>query len=214
MPPQIYDKDGNLRTLFWLTQKYGNVQFLDAGAGTKFRLMRIDETEGPAVLKARVLDLQGNPLAGQPVANHWPSPTLPLLTGGNLQTLWQDQAIYQNTDNAGFTGFGLGTGSYIGNLIEGGPHTVWVLSPTLPSDGVSGLGMLGGTNHMGPLFLTFQISNSQPAPNPDPQPEPGTPDDLGRLLALCVPMMTSTWTPAEIVSRAWSVLDLAKTRVA
>lgn len=211
MLPQIFDKDGLLRDWGWLRLKYGNVQFLDAGMGAKFKLARIDETEGPAVLKARVMDRQGTPQGGQPVANHWPDATLPSLANSGLQTLWRDRAAHQNTDGAGFTGFGLGTGSYIRDLAEGGPHTVWVLSPTLPSDGVSGLGMLGGTNHAGPLFLTFQIGNEQPEPNP--QPEPNTTDDLDRLLGLCAPMMTSTWTPSEVVSRAWSVLDLAKTRV-
>lgn len=212
MLPDVFDKTGAKRDWAWLRANYGNVQFLDAGAGAKFRLARVDETEGPALLKVRVLDRQGLPQPYQPVANHWPDPDLPDLGNAGLKTLWRDRAVYQPTDGAGFTGFGLGTGSYIGNLVEGGPHVVWVLSPTLPSDGVSGLGMLGGTNHAGPLFLTFQIGNEQPEPNP--QPEPNTTDDLDRLLGLCAPMMTSTWTPAEIVSRAWSVLDLAKTRVA
>ena len=175
MPPEIYDKDGVRRDEAWLRQKYGNVQFLDAGAGPKFRLARVDETEGPAVLKVRLLDRQGQPHSSQPVANHWPDSSLPYLGNSGLKTLWRDRAIYQNTDSAGFTGFGLGTGSYIGNLQEGGPHTVWVLSPSLASDGISGLGMLGGTNHAGPLFITFQIGEETSPPAPPPTPPPPTP---------------------------------------
>ena len=143
----VFDKNGVLRDMAWLRQKYGNVQFLDAGSGPKFRLVRVDETEGPAVIKVRLLDQQGQPLVGQPVANHWPDSTLPYLGNSGLKTLWRDQAAYQSTDSAGFTGFGIGTGSYIANLQEGGPHTIWVLSPSLASDGLSGVGMLGGTNH-------------------------------------------------------------------
>jgi hypothetical protein len=175
MPPEIYDKDGIRRDEAWLRQKYGNVQFLDAGAGPKFRLARVDETEGPAVLKVRLLDRQGQPHSSQPVANHWPDSSLPYLGNSGLKTLWRDRAIYQNTDSAGFTGFGLGTGSYIGNLQEGGPHTVWVLSPSLASDGISGLGMLGGTNHAGPLFITFQIGEDTSPPTPPPAPPPTPP---------------------------------------
>lgn len=183
MPPEIYDKNGVRRDEAWLRQKYGNVQFLDAGAGPKFRLARVDETEGPAVLKVRLLNQQGLPHSSQPVANHWPDNSLPYLGDSGLQSLWRDRAIYQNTDGAGFTGFGLGTGSYIANLQEGGPHTVWVLSPNLASDGISGLGMLGGTNHAGPLFITFQIGEDAPPPTPPPPtppppapppPEPGS----------------------------------------
>ena len=158
----IFDKNGVQRDMAWLRQKYGNVQFLDAGPGKKFKLARVDETEGPAVIKVRVLNEQGLPQAGQPVANHWPDPALPDLRNAGLKTLWRDRAVHQPTDSAGFTGFGLGTGSYIGNLQEGGPHVVWVLSPSLASDGISGLGMLGGTVHEGPLFLTFQIGEDLP----------------------------------------------------
>lgn len=72
----IFDKNGVQRDMAWLRQKYGNVQFLDAGPGKKFKLARVDETEGPAVIKVRVLNEQGLPQAGQPVANHWPAQSL------------------------------------------------------------------------------------------------------------------------------------------
>ncbi len=85
MPPEIYDQNGNRRDEAWLRQKYGNVQFLDAGAGPKFRLVRVDETEGPAVIKVRLLDPQGQPHIGQPVANHWPDSTLPFLGNSGLK---------------------------------------------------------------------------------------------------------------------------------
>lgn len=208
MYPDIYDKHGNRRDLTWLRQKYGNVQLLDAGAGPKFRLVRIDESEGPAVLKVRVLDEQGNPRADQPVANHWPDPGLPDLRNGGLKTLWRDRAIHQRTDGAGFTGFGLGAGSYIANLQEGGPHVVWVLSPSLPSDGVSGLGMLGGTNHEGPLFLTFQVGQDGDVTPPPPAPEPR--DDLDRLLVLAAPMASGNRAPQAIAARAAEILARLK----
>lgn len=206
--PDVFDQRGQRQSWDWLRARFGNVQYLDGGNVAKFRLVRIDVTDGPALLKARVLNANDAPHVNQPVANHWPDPTLPDLRDAGLKTLWRDRAIHQNTDGAGFTGFGLGTGSYIGNLAEGGPHVVWVLSPSLPSDGISGLGMLGGTNHEGPLFLTFQIMDGQPEPLPEPQPGPAS--DLDRLLALCAPMMPTERTPADIVMRAAAVLTLAR----
>ena len=203
MTPDVFDKTGTRRDWAWLRANYGNVQFLDAGAGAKFRLARVDVTEGPATLKARVLDAQGAPHGGQPVANNWPDSTLPDLRNAGLMTLWKDRAVYQQTEQSGFTGFGLGPGSYIRDLGAGGPHTVWVLSPSLPSDGISGLGMLGGTNHEGPLFLTFQIADGEPVTPEQPAP------DLDRLLRLCEVMMVSSWTPEQIVARAARVLELA-----
>lgn len=205
--PDVYDKTGVQRDWDWLRQKYGNVQFLDAGSGAKFRLARVDETEGPATLKARVLNEDGLPQPYQPVANNWPDNSLPDLRNAGLKTLWRDRAIYQPTDGAGFTGFGLGTGSYIRDLAEGGPHTVWVLSPSLPSDGISGMGMLGGTNHMGPLYLTFQIDDGQTTVEPE-TPALG----LDRLLSLCAAQIAGERTPEEIVERAARVLELATER--
>jgi len=163
MPPQVFDLSGEQRDWDWLQERYGNVQFLNAGPGEKFRLVRVDETEGPATLKVRVINSDGVPQVNQPVANHWPDPELEDLRHRGLKTLWRDRAVYQHIELSGFTGFGLGTGSYIHNLQEGGPHVVWVLSPSLPSDGMSGIGMLGGTIHKGPLFLTFQVGED-PAP--------------------------------------------------
>ena len=172
MTPKVYDFYGVERSWEWLRGKYGSVSYLDAGPLRKFALVRLQETVGPAVLKARVLDEAGGPQFTQPVANHWPDPTLQDLRESRSKSLWYPRACVQDTDNNGVTGFGLGSGSFIGDLETGGPHTVWVLSPSLPSDGVSGIGMLGGTNHGGPLDLVFQIIPADPGIRPDPPPEP------------------------------------------
>jgi hypothetical protein len=169
MAPEIYDADGIQRDMTWLRSIYGNVQFLEAESGPKFALIRVDETTGTALIKVRVLDRPGQVMQGQPVANRWPDPSLPDLRGSGSKTLWHDRAHVQNTDSHGLTGFGLGSGSYIGDLDIGGPHTLWLLSPTYYSDGLSGVGMLGGTNHKGPLSLTFQIVDAD-TPQPPPPP--------------------------------------------
>lgn len=174
MAPHVLDRNGFAKDWEWLRNIYGNVQYLDAGTGSKFRLARVQEVTGNALLKVLVLNEDGRSHAGQPVANHWPDDSLPYLGDGGLKTLYHDRAVHQETDGNGFTGFGLGVGSYIGDLEVGGPHTLWVLSPTLPSDGISGLGMLGGTNHDGMLSLTFQIvGGDEPEPPEPPEPETG-----------------------------------------
>jgi hypothetical protein len=166
----------------WLRGKYGNVQFLDAGTGGKFELARVDETMGTALIKVLVLGENEQPAQGQPVANRWPDPSLPDLTGSGSQTLWHDRAHVQNTDANGMTGFGLGGGSYIADLSVGGPHTLWVLSPTRPSDGLSGVGMLGGTNHAGPLSLTFRVVDQDTPPTPAPPTSDAAMDRLDEIL--------------------------------
>ena len=155
----VYDKGGTQRDLAWLEATY-HVKVLDAGEVPKFRLVRIDEMEGPAVFIAQVRNEEGKAHAKQPVANHWPGvendeKTKDLRNVG-LKSVWFDHAIIQDTDANGDTGFGYGGGSVI--HAEGGPHTLWVLSPSLPSDALSRVGWLGGTDHRGPCRLTFQIT--------------------------------------------------------
>ena len=168
----IYDQHVNRKDFAWLCATFGNMQYLDAGTAKKFRLVRVDVTEGPAVLKVRIIDKQGAPYLDQPVAEYHngveqDKNAEDLRADPTLKTCHYTHALVQRTDHGGFTGFGLGPGSYIKELEVGGPHTVWVLSPSLPSDGLAGIGMLGGTNHIGPLFLTFQITEGEEDGNGD-----------------------------------------------
>lgn len=177
----IVDYDGTKRDENWLKNTYGAslVRPVDEKDFSKvFRLVRVEISDGPAVIQVAVRDENSNPIQGQPIANHWDDSNLPDLTNKGLKTLYFDKAIYQNTSGKdGDTGFGLGDGSYIRDLEKGGPHTAWVLSTTYPSDGLARIGMLGGTNHRGPLRPTFQLQKTDtvivnppipPIPNPNP----------------------------------------------
>lgn len=168
MTLRIYDMQGREKDFAWLRSKYGNLVLLDAGEVKKFKLVRIDETQGVARISVRVTNELGQALQAQPVANHWPDDTLPDLRQSQSRTLWHERAYLQPTDSTGSTGYDLGPGSYIADLLTGGPHTLWVVSSALPSDGLSGVGMLGGTHHQGPLSLSFQIVDES-------LPEPLTP---------------------------------------
>ena len=172
MSVEVYDKNGQKRDLQWLETTY-RVTFLDAGEVPKFRLVRIDETEGPAAFIVQVRNEEGQPHAKQPVANHWPGvegdEKAKDLRNAGIRSVWRDHAIIQDTNANGDTGFGYGGGSVIHDT--GGPHTLWVLSPSLPSDALSRVGWLGGTDHRGPCRLTFQITRKagpgQPIPDDD-----------------------------------------------
>ncbi|GAB4565348.1 MAG: hypothetical protein Kow0047_15840 [Anaerolineae bacterium] len=174
---EVYDKDGAPRNMDWLWAHYGNVRILEPRERPRFRLARIDETEGPAVAKVRVVRPGGQPLAGAPVAFHWPDPELPVVPS-RCRSIWRPRAVIQSTDSDGFTGFGLGPGSYYDPATQEGPHTVWIASEEYPSDGVAGLGMLAGTNHRGPLFLTFVLDErDEPGPS-EPEPDEASHETL------------------------------------
>jgi hypothetical protein len=57
---------------------------------------------------------------------------------------------------------------------EGGASAVWVASSAGPSDYISGLGMLGGTNHRHiDVFYQLQaVEGKPPEPSPTPTPPP------------------------------------------
>lgn len=154
---RVFDKHGTERSMNWLRLKYGNVRYLDAGNTTKFKLIEVRETTGRAVFRVLVVHDQGGPQYAQPVINHYPDPSLPSLLDGGLKTLYHDYGLVLRTGADGLCDFGFGKGSMIRDLGAGGPHTFWIGSPTLPSDGLAGVGWLGGTDHDGPNLMVFQI---------------------------------------------------------
>jgi hypothetical protein len=177
--PVVLDLNGVIRDWAWLRAKYGNVTYLEATQYPKFRLIKVEEMEGPAIMMVTLFDEAGVPYSGQSVALSWPSlaqpsADLPVIPAGS-KSCYTGRGVIQKTEN-GCTGFGLGGGSYISNPAAGGPYSVFVLSPSTYSDCLTGTGWLGGTNHMGPCRLTFQ---SVPAGGgPEPEPEPGADDEL------------------------------------
>ncbi len=212
---KIFDARGDERDMAWLRAEYGNIRVERVGAPC-FQLVEIRETDGPAILMVCVLNEQGGAQEGQPVAVHWPDAGLQDLTGGGLKTLPFPRACVQRVDSTGWTGFGLGGGSYITNPEVGGPHTVWVASPSLPADVVFGLGWKALTNHRGPMRLTFRLVNDvMPEPEPEPEPEPGSGlvRRLDRLMTLVVPQVAGTRKPATMVARAVETLALLEAEV-
>lgn len=200
MTTRVYDKNGQERDIAWLRSEYGNIQ-IERATGQRFELTEIRETDGPTVLMVGLIGETGAPHPGQPVGHWWPNANAAMtsdLTPGNFKTLPYTRAAYERTDGSGWTGFGLGGGSYYDPAASSGPDTIWVLSPSLPSDIVRGLGWKAGTNHRGPMRLTFRITS---APEPEPVLPPELDSDLGYLVMLAAGM-PATWTAEKTATQA------------
>ena len=181
--PRVYDLDGTEKDWSWLKERYGDVRYLRASASDKFKLARVDITEGPAVIKVRVIDEEGRPVSRQPVVLYWPDTSLPEVPE-SYESRWAQRGVIQPTDSNGFAGFGLGNGSFYDPNAGGGPHVVWIGSPTFRSDGIAGVGMVNMTNHRGPLFLTFQRVSGEGQEEPQDDIQSVLGDIYGELLEM------------------------------
>lgn len=171
--PKILDQQGQERDWDWLIANFGTVSLerteVPQGVNKAYRIVKLQVSEGPAVQIAIVADSAGTPLEGITVVRHWPGAP-PLPGWSPPASAWQDKGVFGPTNVRGEIGFGMGRGDYYfpPNL---GASAVWVADPAGPSDFISGLGMLGGTNHRH-LDVYFQLEQSQESP-----PSPPTPPD-------------------------------------
>lgn len=169
--PKVFDQEGQEQDWGWLQQNFGGIilQRVQAGgAAAAYRIVRVQDAEGAAALTAAVVDEQGRPLKKIRVARSWPdAPDLP--SWPSPVSIWRDMGVYGETDSKGRIGFGMGRGDYY-TPPGRGASCLWVADETGPSDLISGLGMLGLTNHRH-LDITFQ-RQGQAAPEPEPEPEP------------------------------------------
>jgi hypothetical protein len=177
--PDVYALDGTLHDLAWVRANYGNMTYTPTDGMPHFALRRVDITVGPATIVVRVLNPDGTPKYGQPVALSWPGqlcdaqhpdPNIKPVSAG-YKTRIAGCAIVQLTDSNGYTGFGLSTDWYYRN--GEGPGIIWILSPSTYSDAAVGVAMKGGTVHEGPLSLVFQEVTTAATPTPTATPIPG-----------------------------------------
>lgn len=130
---EIYDCTGDITDTHWLTSTFGAVSWSEGS------LAELRCSIGPSVLVAHVEE-DGQPVEGATVVLHWAdAPFLPV----ELQQCGVDRGVYGPTNAGGDIGFGLGPGSYYFPP-SGGPHLMYVAGG---GSCLSGLGMLGGTNH-------------------------------------------------------------------
>jgi hypothetical protein len=137
----VYDCDDQPADATWLYETFGAVAWQPRDGA---RLVALRSREGPATLVIHVEDGAGDPLENVTVVRHWPdAPPLP----AELQ--WDgtyNRGVFGPTNGEGNIGFGMGFGDYYFPPGQSGASAVWIGGPA--SYLLTGLGMLGGTNHM------------------------------------------------------------------
>jgi hypothetical protein len=194
----IYDALGNLKDAAWLKAKYGDVTINTPPdyAGPAWRVFALVENadypgkagsvslpwwpepdpDAPAAIIVKTLSPGGAPLEACPVARHWPgAPELPA-----DRQHWKKRGVVGWTNVNGDVGFGMGQGDFY-SPPNVPPTWVWIAQvsqasgdqPAVPTEAVSGLGMLAGTNH----DHVDVVFHWDPGPEPPPPPPPPA-DDL------------------------------------
>lgn len=177
--PKVYDQEGNLRDWHWLVANFGAIRVERAevpeGVSHVYRIVKLQDAEGPAVKIVHIQDEAGKPQGGVRVVRYWPdAPKLPAWPPPASR--WKEQGVYGDTNVNGDIGFGMGHGDYYFPP-NGGASAVWVASAKGPSDYISGMGMLGGTNHrhIDAVFELQAVEGQPPTPPPPTPPPPTTP---------------------------------------
>ena len=169
--PKIFDQQGQERDWAWLTANFGDIRVeratAEEGVTKVYRVVKLQGAEGPAVQVATVTDKDGNPLEGIQVVRYWPdAPQLP--DWPKPASRWHQRGVFGGTNTSGDIGYGMGHGDYYFPP-DGGASSVWVADEAGPSDLVSGLGMLGGTNHRH-LDVFFELQDVEEEPPTPPPP--------------------------------------------
>jgi hypothetical protein len=172
---QVVDSQGQQRDWDWLRASFGDVKITraqpSAGETMAYRVVKVQDLAGPAVQVVKVADQDGKGLQGKVVARYWPgAPVLPKMS--SAVSKWHPKGVSGKTNEEGMIGFGMGHGDYY-FAPNGGASSVWVADEAGPSDLISGLGMLGGTNHRH-LEVYYQLQAVEPVPHEDPEEDPST----------------------------------------
>jgi hypothetical protein len=175
---KIYDKAGNEQDWDWVEQKFGPVGIVCDEPDRPYGVSELREVEGPADLSVYVRDENGNLQEGVEVAFWWPD--APFDEGAMGVHCSYRRCVTGKTNHEGRTGLSMGSGSYYFPWAHPerptpGPHAVWLYGER-QSPVVTGLGMLGETEHIH-LDVTMTKKADVPPPPPPPPPPPWPPPD-------------------------------------
>jgi hypothetical protein len=156
----IFDRQGQERDWDWLIAEFGAIQVertpIPEGATKVYRIVKLQDAQGPAVQIINIRDQEGSSLEGIRVVRSWPdAPALPLWPAP--VSMWRRRGVFGATNQNGQIGFGMGHGDYY-DPPGGGASCAWVADLKGSSDLISGLGMLGGSPHRH-LNIYFQIED-------------------------------------------------------
>ena len=146
---RVYDPEGNERDADWLEEWFGGEVAIvraepEPGDKWVWRCVAIRTKDGEATQVVFTEGLDGDPLAGVPVARWWSTaPKLPGFPEDCIASRWYELGVYGFTDgDLGDVGFGMGSGDF-----PPGSSAVWVLDCVARGDLVGGLGWGIGANH-------------------------------------------------------------------
>jgi len=173
--PKVFDHQGQEQDWDWLIATFGAVRMervkVPVGVTKVYRIVKVQDMQGPGVQVVNVSDKEGNPLEGVRVTRYWPdAPELPAWP--RPTSMWRRRGVYGETNANGDIGFGMGQGDYYYEP-RIGASSVWVADETGPSDLISGLGMVGGTAHRH-IDVYYQFQEVEPEPIEEPPLEPVT----------------------------------------
>jgi hypothetical protein len=174
--PKIVDQQNQEKDWNWLVANFGPIKLerATATAGNVYRVVKFQDAEGAAVQVVNVINQDRKPVADIRVVRYWPdAPTLPAWPPP-IST-WHNRGVYGNTNINGDIGYGMGHGDYFFPPASGA-SAVWVADQAGPSDLVSGLGMLGGTEHRH-LDVYYQLVPAGPPVEPPVEPPDGPSGD-------------------------------------
>ena len=173
---RILDQQGQERDSDWLAANFGaiNLDRASAATGKVYRVVKLQDVEGPAVQLVHIVDRDGTPMPGVTVVRWWPD--APKLPGwADEVSRWREHGVFGLTNNSGDIAFGMGHGDYYCPPASGASG-VWVADAKGQSDLVSGLGMLGGTNHRHVDVFYQLIGVDAPPEGPPGEPPDKLPD--------------------------------------
>lgn len=173
--PRIRDQQGREQEWDWLIANFGAISLerakVSEGVNQVYRIVRLQDSEGPAVQMVSARDQSGNPIEGITVVRHWAdAPQLPKWPAP--ASMWRERGVYGATNMNGEIGFGMGRGDYY-FAPSGGASAVWIADQAGPSDLICGLGMLGATNHRH-LDIVYQLEEVDMPSPPPPLPVPSS----------------------------------------
>jgi hypothetical protein len=128
MAVKVIDKSGVQRDWAWAVAKYGEGLQISTFPGDGYRLVQLTEVDGIMAMTCTVLNEAGGAVVGQQVAYMWP-----------------DGEALEITNGSGMAEHTMGAGEGYAPDSAAGPIS-WQVRGA-PSERLSGLGWLWGTNH-------------------------------------------------------------------
>jgi hypothetical protein len=166
----IIGSDGKTKDWQYVIDTFGpDVHITRSEASQVYRLVGLVDSEGPATLVATVQQPDGSPqVGGCFIVRSWPDAT-PLPAWPGIDQWWTTRGDYAPPKEDGTAGFGMGIGDYYSPGKTAGASGIWIARAGYGSDYLSGLGMLGATNHRH-LDSFWQLQENGASPEPDEGP--------------------------------------------